>query len=198
MILEKDETPSYRSVTTGASNVGKTSLVARYHKNSFSPSIPNTIGVSYSDLKIWDPRVNIQMYDTAGEEQFRSLAPVYFRGAKGALLVFDVTNRKSFDEIRVWHEVLQNIVGDNVVMILVGNKCDSAVRAVTKEDGQKLAETFKCDYMETSAKDGYNVEQLFQKLGTKLLERFGNKPDDNVLNNRQHEVNQRRDYCSYC
>lgn len=120
--------------------VGKTSLVTKYVTKMNSTDISPTIGATFFNCRITldDIRVNMQVWDTAGQERFRSMAPMYYRGANAALLVFELTNYNSFVDIKTWISELQRTVVDQIVLTLVGNKCDLPERAVSKEEVLKV------------------------------------------------------------
>lgn len=116
--------------------VGKTSLITKYVHKVNSTDVAPTIGATFFNCRVTldDVRVNMQIWDTAGQERFRSMAPMYYRGANAALLVFDLTNYTSFQDIKTWITELQRTVVEQMVLTLVGNKCDLPERAVSKEE----------------------------------------------------------------
>lgn len=116
--------------------VGKTSLVTKYVTKTNPKELSPTIGASFFSCRITieDIRVNMQVWDTAGQEKFRSMAPMYYRGANAAILVFDLNNYSSFVDIKTWITELQRTVVDQIVMTLVGNKADLPERSVSKEE----------------------------------------------------------------
>jgi len=154
----------------GPSSSGKTSLLKRYVDDVFDPDdTSTTIGVDFREKKITKDKKNYRllMHDTAGQERFRTLTSSYYRNAHGILLVYDLTNRDSFLSIPRWFEEASTFAPPNAVRILVGNKKDrsSQQRAVTKQEGQELAEKNGCiAFIETSAKTRDHAKEAFEKL----------------------------------
>mmetsp|Transcript_1364 Transcript_1364/g.2476 ORF Transcript_1364/g.2476 Transcript_1364/m.2476 type:complete len:254 (+) Transcript_1364:1243-2004(+) len=159
----------------GDSGVGKTCLLLRYANDSFSPTFITTIGIDFKikNVDIDGKRIKLQIWDTAGQERFRTITTSYFRGAQGILLVYDVTDRRSFESIRNWVSQIQQHADVHVNKILVGNKCDMLdEKVVSTEEGQKLAKEFGIDFFECSAKNNINVEQAFIGLGRAVKNRL--------------------------
>jgi small GTP-binding protein len=161
-------------VIIGDSGVGKTNLLSRYTDHTFSQRHDITIGVEFS-IKIAsqnDKVFKIYVWDTAGQEVFNSITRNYYRGAVGCLIVYDITNRSSFNNIEKWVNDVKNYSqNDGIVMVLVGNKLDQQdARQVTTEEGQALAEKFKMRFVETSAKTGENVDHSFSNILEKICE----------------------------
>lgn len=159
----------------GDSGVGKTCLLLRYANDSFSPTFITTIGIDFKikNIEIDDKRVKLQIWDTAGQERFRTITTSYFRGAQGIVLVYDVTDRRSFESIRNWISQIQQHADVHVNKILVGNKCDMLdEKVVSTEEGQKLASEFGMEFWETSAKNDINVEQSFHSIAKSVKDRL--------------------------
>jgi len=154
--------------------VGKTCLLLQYANASFSPNFISTIGIDFKikHSTIDGKRIKLQIWDTAGQERFRTITTSYFRGAQGIMLVYDVTDRKTFLSIRSWVAQIQMHADVNVNKILIGNKCDkSDERSVTYEEGEELAKEFGIGFIETSAKTNYNVDKAFVTIGTAVKDR---------------------------
>ena len=154
-------------LTIGDSAVGKTCLLMRYANDTFSPSFITTIGidfkVKYADVD--GRRIKLQLWDTAGQERFRSITSSYFRGAQGAILVYDVTNPDSFQHVLGWLEDLDKAGIKKECVFLVANKIDvEGQRLVGAEAGAALAAKYKLRYFECSAKTGAGVEELFERV----------------------------------
>mmetsp|Transcript_14655 Transcript_14655/g.20919 ORF Transcript_14655/g.20919 Transcript_14655/m.20919 type:complete len:206 (+) Transcript_14655:145-762(+) len=159
----------------GDSGVGKTCLLLRYANDSFSPTFITTIGIDFKikNIDIDDKRVKLQIWDTAGQERFRTITTSYFRGAQGIVLVYDVTDRRSFESIRNWISQIQQHADVHVNKILVGNKCDMLdEKVVSSEEGQKLAKEFGMEFWESSAKNNVNVEQGFLSIARSVKDRL--------------------------
>ena len=151
----------------GDSGVGKTSLLTRFADGTFQPIGIPTIGV---DFKIQEVTVDglifkLQIWDTAGQERFRNITTTYYRGCHGVLLCFDVTKRESFENLDMWLTELQRHAPPDVVIILVGNKCDLVEgRKVSTEEGQQYADKIGATFVETSAKTNHKVEEAMVSL----------------------------------
>jgi len=159
----------------GDSGVGKTCLLLRYANESFSPTFITTIGIDFKikNMEIEGKRVKLQIWDTAGQERFRTITTSYFRGAQGIVLVYDVTDRRSFESIRNWISQIQQHADVHVNKILVGNKCDMLdEKVVTTEEGEKLASEFGMQFFETSAKTDVNVEHSFHSIAKSVKDRL--------------------------
>eukprot|EP00512_Aurantiochytrium_limacinum_P004059 CAMPEP_0171495444 /NCGR_PEP_ID=MMETSP0958-20121227/6149_1 /TAXON_ID=87120 /ORGANISM="Aurantiochytrium limacinum, Strain ATCCMYA-1381" /LENGTH=216 /DNA_ID=CAMNT_0012029435 /DNA_START=433 /DNA_END=1083 /DNA_ORIENTATION=+ len=170
----------------GDSGVGKTCLLLRYANDSFSPTFITTIGIDFKikTIQLDDKTIKLQIWDTAGQERFRTITTSYFRGAQGILLVYDVTDRGSFDNIANWMGQISNHAESNISKVLIGNKADvdPSERVVSTEEGQKLAQEFGIDnFFEASAKQDINVKQAFEAVAKHVKDRLlqdgsNNKP----------------------
>ncbi|XP_028280929.1 ras-related protein Rab-42b [Parambassis ranga] len=167
----------FRIIMLGDSTVGKSSLLKRYTEDLFLESINQTVGVDfYVHFLEVEPgvRVKLQFWDTAGQERFRSVTRSYYRNSVGGLLVFDMTNRDSFDHIKEWHaEVCERVQPHKVLFILVGQKSDQEThgeRVVSREEAQKLAGQLGMPYVEASAKTGHNVKESFELLTRRVYQ----------------------------
>lgn len=154
----------------GESAVGKSCLLMRFAEDKFTDSFLTTIGIDFKvrHVEINDTKVKLQIWDTAGQEKFRTITKAYYRGAHGILLVFDVTVRESFDQTRMWMNSIKENMTDPVTVVLVGNKCDMQ-RMVSTEEGAAMAKEFGVEYFETSAKEGTNVETTFMHLAERIM-----------------------------
>lgn len=167
----QDEQP-LKILVIGESAVGKSCLLLRYTDNKFQETFMTTIGVDFKTkyLDIDGNRVKLQIWDTAGQEKFRSITKAYYRGAHGILVVFDISRRDTFNQTRMWIDSIKDASTDSIDVILIGNKCDLE-RAVTREEAEDLAAQYKIRYFETSAKDNTNVAEAFQYLATEAYHR---------------------------
>jgi len=161
----------YKLVFLGDQNVGKTSIITRFMYDNFDKNYQATIGIDFLSKTMYldDRTVRLQLWDTAGQERFRSLIPSYIRDSSVAVVVYDITNSASFLNTSKWIEDVRNERGDDVLIVLVGNKTDMADRrAVSVEEGEDKARSDGIMFMETSAKAGYNIKQLFKKIAVSL------------------------------
>ncbi|KAK2385670.1 Ras-related protein RABA6b [Trifolium repens] len=163
----------FKAVLIGDSGVGKSNMLSRFAKDEFRLDSKPTIGVefAYRNIRVKDKLIKAQIWDTAGQERFRAITSSYYRGALGALLVYDITRRSSYESVGRWLVELREFGGEDMVVILVGNKCDlGESREVEEEEGKEFAETEGLCFMETSALKNLNVEQVFLQMITKILE----------------------------
>uniref|UniRef100_A0A8D0BCK3 RAB42, member RAS onco family n=1 Tax=Salvator merianae TaxID=96440 RepID=A0A8D0BCK3_SALMN len=171
----------FRILLLGDSTVGKTSLLRRYTERCFVPAPCPTVGVEfYSRMMELPPgiRVKLQLWDTAGQERFRCITRSFYRNAVGVLLVFDMTNRRSFENIFDWYNEVTNVM-DKVVFLLVGHKSDlHCVNRVTVEEAEGLAMSLGTRFIETSAKDNVNVDLAFETMANAVYEALRQKEID--------------------
>ncbi|KAG3087391.1 hypothetical protein PI124_g10986 [Phytophthora idaei] len=164
--------PVNKIVLLGNSGVGKTNLISRLHKGEFNEEFTSTVGVEFLThaVKVDDVDVKAQIWDTAGQERFHAMMSTYYRKAAGALLVFDVGNRASLLDVERWLDQLLNVAEPGLHATLVGNKCDLPAdkRAVTAEEARQFAAEHHMAYIETSAKTGQNVNEVFRDIITAI------------------------------
>ena len=158
----------YKVLLLGDSTVGKTCFLMRYTDNTFQEIHMSTIGLDYR-LKTMTlnsgKQVKVQIWDTAGQDRFRAITKNYYKGAHGIILIYDVTNQITFDNVTNWITQIKEEASDKVTIFLDGNKIDDEKnRKVNTEEGEKLAQDFKLKFYETSAKIGTNVEATFKSL----------------------------------
>ncbi|KAJ6767974.1 hypothetical protein OIU74_021779 [Salix koriyanagi] len=155
--------------------VGKSCLLLRFSDGSFTTSFITTIGIDFKirTIELDGKRIKLQIWDTAGQERFRTITTAYYRGAMGILLVYDVTDESSFNNIRNWIRNIEQHASDNVNKILVGNKADmdESKRAVPTSKGQALADEYGIKFFETSAKTNLNVEEVFFSIARDIKQR---------------------------
>eukprot|EP01119_Soliformovum_irregulare_P007161 TRINITY_DN19560_c0_g1_i1.p1 TRINITY_DN19560_c0_g1~~TRINITY_DN19560_c0_g1_i1.p1 ORF type:complete len:229 (-),score=61.98 TRINITY_DN19560_c0_g1_i1:106-792(-) len=159
----------------GDSGVGKSCLLLRFSDDSFTPSFITTIGIDFKirTVDLEGKRIKLQIWDTAGQERFRTITTAYYRGAMGILLVYDVTDEKSFANIRNWVRNIEQHASENVNKILIGNKCDLVdKKVVDTSKGKSLAEEYGIKFLETSAKNSVNVEDAFISLARDIKKRL--------------------------
>ncbi|KAI4799470.1 hypothetical protein KUCAC02_016892, partial [Chaenocephalus aceratus] len=147
------------TILVGDSGVGKTSLLVQFDQGKF---IPGSFSATNKVVTVDDAKVKLQIWDTAGQERFRSVTHAYYRDAHALLLLYDISSRTSFDNIRAWLTEIHEYAQSDVVIMLLGNKADmSSDRAIRREEGERLAREYSVPFMETSAKTGVNVDLAF-------------------------------------
>ena len=167
----------YKVLLLGDSSVGKTCFLLRYCDKSFQDAHLSTIGLDYrlKTLTLKNKKsIKLQIWDTAGEDRFRAITKNYYKGANGIILIYDVTNLQTYENVKNWITQIREEANPNVIIYLAGNKIDipEESRAVKTSDGQKIADEYQLPFKETSAKDGMNVNEIFQELVEKIDEVF--------------------------
>ena len=200
---EEDDDKKYdyifKLILIGSSGVGKTSILQRYIQKIFNDDYTCTIGVDFfmKSMKIDDKLIKLQLWDTAGTEKFKSITTGYYRGANAAFIVFDLTSRKSFENVSEWIENYYKYSNPDYErhVILIGNKSDlKNERIITENEIDDFVKLNKIKYFETSAKNGENIEDTFLFIAEKLMkdadekgilynEKSGNINDQNLKNN---------------
>ncbi|KAG4304752.1 hypothetical protein PORY_001805 [Pneumocystis oryctolagi] len=168
----------------GDSGVGKSCLLLRFSEDSFTPSFITTIGIDFKirTIELDGKRIKLQIWDTAGQERFRTITTAYYRGAMGILLVYDITDEKSFNNVKLWVSNIQQYASENVNKILVGNKCDwEERRVISEEQGQNLAQEYGIPFLETSAKSNINVDNVFFSLARDIKKRLVDAQGNRLL-----------------
>ena len=170
-------------ITLGDSHVGKSSLIVKYIDNKFSNAYMSTIGfdLKHKQINLKDgTEAKIMIYDTAGQERFKSLAANYIKKANGILLVYDIADHSTFENIGMWMESITEEKGDKLPIVLVGNKADlEDERQVSYKEGKDLAENKGFHFYETSCKNGANVTECFLDLAELVYEKSGKKLSQN-------------------
>ena len=170
----------FKIILIGDSGVGKTNILSRYTNNYFSDSSKSTVGVELG-CKIEEvngTKVKIQVWDTAGQERYKSITKTYYKGAKGALIVYDISRKESFLNVDKWIGDLKEFGEEDVCVIIVGNKCDlEDFRQVSTDEVSKKAEQYSVGFCETSALSAKNIDTAFQMLIKKVSEKIPNMND---------------------
>jgi Ras-related protein Rab-35 len=162
----------FKLLIIGDSGVGKSSLLLRFAENVFSGTFISTIGVDFKvrTVNIDDQRIRLQIWDTAGQERFRTITSTFYRGTQGVIVVYDVTRMDSFTNVKRWLEEIENNCDPAVQKVLVGNKNDrDDCKCVETSVAKKFADDLHISFLETSAKDNCNVEELFMSLTRQVL-----------------------------
>jgi len=169
----------FKVVLLGEGRVGKTSVVLRFCRGTFTEGQPPTIQASCLErsLRLGDRTINLVIWDTAGQERFHALGPIYYRDADAALLAFDITDMDSFWRMQGWVRELRKMVGSEIILTIAGNKLDlERQRVVSKQEAQEYAESCSATYHEISAKLGTGVDEMFGTMGKRLLQRRSAAP----------------------
>ncbi|XP_061167334.1 ras-related protein Rab-37-like isoform X6 [Saccostrea echinata] len=171
-----------KTILVGDSGVGKTSLLVQFDQGKFQAgSFSATVGIGFTNkvVDVDGTKVKLQIWDTAGQERFRSITRAYYRDANALLLLYDVSNKASFDNIRAWLGEINEYAQEDVVIMLLGNKADMTTeRVIRTEDGERLANEYNVAFMETSAKTGMNVDLAFMAVAKDLKMKKTRKPTD--------------------
>ncbi len=163
----------FKILIIGDSSVGKSNLLLRFSDNIFHDTFLPTIGVDFKirNVTVGDKSIKLNIWDTAGQERFKTITAAYYKGAHGIILVFDITDRDTFNNISSWLGEIRKHAGPNVVRLLVGNKCDlDSDRKVTQREAKEFAESQGMTYIETSAKARINVDEAFMTLTKQVYE----------------------------
>ncbi|KAJ8581009.1 GTPase [Rhizopogon salebrosus TDB-379] len=161
----------FKVVLIGDSNVGKSNLLSRFTRNEFNVDSKSTIGVEFAtrSINVDSKTVKAQIWDTAGQERYRAITSAYYRGAVGALLVYDIAKHGTYVNVMRWLKELRDHADSNIVIMLVGNKSDlKHLRAVPTEEARSFAAENELSFIETSALDASNVESAFQTILTDI------------------------------
>uniref|UniRef100_A0A6N2LNL4 Uncharacterized protein n=1 Tax=Salix viminalis TaxID=40686 RepID=A0A6N2LNL4_SALVM len=173
----------FKLLLIGDSGVGKSCLLLRFADDSYIESYISTIGVDFKIRTVEQDgkTIKLQIWDTAGQERFRTITSSYYRGAHGIIVVYDVTDQESFNNVKQWLNEIDRYASDNVNKLLVGNKSDlTANKVVSYETAKAFADEIGIPFMETSAKDATNVEQAFMAMAAEIKD----SSEDSLLNKR--------------
>lgn len=199
--MDEDILATLKILIIGESGVGKSSLLLRFTDDLFDPQLSATIGVDFKvkTLSIDGNKTKLAIWDTAGQERFRTLTPSYYRGAQGAILVYDVTSRDTFSKLDVWLSELETFANKpDIVKMLVANKIDKPNREVSKEEGLKFARKHSMLFIEASAKTKEGVQIAFEELVEKILQTPGLWENRSTGLNVNNMGQAPTGSCSYC
>lgn len=190
----------FKILLIGDTNVGKSCLLLRFADDTYTGSFISTIVVDFKirTIEVDHKIIKLQIWDTAGQERFRTITSSYYRGAHGIIVVYDVTDKESFNHVPEWLNEIEKYACENVNKLLFGNKSDlTAKRVVSTEQGKEFAESQGIEFLETSAKEATNVEQAFLTLATQIKTRMTSTTDgtrSSVKLNKRKEIPE----TSYC
>lgn len=195
----------FKLLLIGDSGVGKTSILFKFSEDTFSPAFISTIGIDFKirTIEVDGKKIKLQVWDTAGQERFRTITTAYYRGAMGIMLVYDVSNLKSFENISNWIRNIEMHATQDVELMILGNKCDIAdKRQVSKEKGEQLALQHNIKFMETSAKATVNIEEAFTTLARDIKLKMEKRMNDSNLNRgyqlSNNDASKRRTRFGFC
>lgn len=166
----------FKLLLIGDSGVGKSCLLLRFADDTYTESYISTIGVDFKirTIELENKTIKLQIWDTAGQERFRTITSSYYRGAHGIIVVYDVTDQESFNNVKQWLQEIDRYACDNVNKLLVGNKCDLTTKKVVDyTTAKEYADTLNIPFLETSAKNSTNVEQAFMTMAAEIKNRMG-------------------------
>ena len=193
--IDNDNEESVKVVLIGESGVGKTSIISQFTKGIFNPDLMSTNGATFStkkkEFKESNKILSFEIWDTAGQEKYRSLAKMFFKDAAVALIVYDVTSKKSFEEIKAyWMDLVKENGPKKVIMYIVGNKTDLSDQEVVNEDeARAFAENENVNFWLTSAKNSTGIDELFNEIGNQYLSPdFNNNEEIKQRKMRKNEV----------
>ncbi|KAM0891083.1 hypothetical protein ACQ4PT_026631 [Festuca glaucescens] len=169
----------FKLLLIGDSSVGKSCLLLRFADDAYVDTYISTIGVDFKirTVELDGKSVKLQIWDTAGQERFRTITSSYYRGAHGIIIVYDVTDRESFNNVKQWLSEIDRYASDSVCKLLVGNKCDLVdSKVVDTEEAKAFAESLGMTFLETSAKESINVETAFLTMSSEIKKRTASQP----------------------
>ncbi|KQK08120.1 hypothetical protein BRADI_2g39760v3 [Brachypodium distachyon] len=164
----------FKLLLIGDSSVGKSCLLLRFADDAYVDTYISTIGVDFKirTVELDGKSVKLQIWDTAGQERFRTITSSYYRGAHGIIIVYDVTDMESFNNVKQWLSEIDRYASDSVCKLLVGNKCDLVdSKVVDTEEAKALADSLGMTFLETSAKESINVEKAFLTMSSEIKKR---------------------------
>ena len=173
---EEDYEMMIKIILIGDSAVGKTNIMSKYLKGEFKENTKATVGVEFGSklFKIDNHNIKAQIWDTAGQENYKAVTGAYYKGSKGAFVVYDVTRKETFESADRWINDLKVTADPKINIILIGNKSDlEDKREVLKEQGEEKAKSFDCAFLETSALKGDNIDKGFEMMVNEIFKKYG-------------------------
>ena len=175
-ITKKNNSIECKIILLGKNNVGKTSLILQYSSNIFQEELASTIGAEYisKDLFFNDQKLTLNIWDTSGQERYRSLSKIYFKNSHIIILVYDITSKESFNDIiNFWYNYVTENLGNNLIYAIVANKSDLYLNEqVSHEEGENYAKKINAFYFETSAKNNEGINEMFSLVGKTFLDNY--------------------------
>ena len=187
----------YKILLLGDESAGKTCFFLRYYDKTFKEIYSPTTGLDYrsKSMKLKSGKnIKLQIWDTPGQERFSAITKIFYKKSQGIILIYDVTNRKTFENVKQFISQIREEVSDNVIIYIVANKIDMEDgRIIDEEEGKKLAEEFGVPHIETSAKIGINVDETFEDLAERIDKIFGNiKIEITVVSSRSFNMKKKK------
>ena len=161
----------FKILIIGDSSVGKSNILLRYTDNIFHDTFLPTIGVDFKvrQIELLNKKIKLNIWDTAGQERFKTITATYYKGSLGIILVFDITEPESFENINMWMGEVAKHASSNVVKLLIGNKCDlEEKRKVSREEAEEFAKSHNIKYIECSAKSDVNIKEAFDEISKQI------------------------------
>ena len=164
-----DSAKSFKVLILGDMAVGKTCFLVRFCEGKFEQSMMSTIGIDFRNKYLMHEgqKIELELWDTAGQERFRSITKNYFKGTDGIILLYDITNRTTYSNVKTWMMSIEDMLNiKDLAVVICGNKCDCSEeeRTVSKEEGEKIANQYKVKFLETSSKSDINIKETFIEL----------------------------------
>ena len=176
-MAEEEYEMMVKVILIGDSAVGKTNIMSKYLKNQFIEDSKATVGVEFGSklFTINGHNIKAQIWDTAGQEKYKAITGAYYKGSKGAFVVYDITKKDTFESVDKWINDLKSTGDPKMTIIIIGNKVDlEHKRGVLKEQGEEKAKSFGCAFLETSAFSGDNIEKGFEMMISEIFKKYGN------------------------
>ena len=185
-MAEEEYEMMVKVIIIGDSSVGKTNIMSKYLKNQFQENSKATVGVEFGAklFNINGHKIKAQIWDTAGQEKYKAITGAYYKGSKGAFVVYDITRKDTFESIDRWINDLKSTGDPKLNIMIIGNKCDlDHRREVSKEQGEEKSKSFGCAFLETSALSGDNIEKGFEMMISEIFKKYEkeNADDDDLI-----------------
>ena len=193
-MLNRDYDHIFKIITLGESGIGKTSLITRFAHDIFEENRVPTIVVDFliKVLDIENKIIKIQLWDICGSERIRIVSPIYYRRTNGAIVAYDISDKRSFDQVKFWVNEVKKYSEIKTNIVIVGTKCDILDREVTEEEGKKLADELGVKYFETSAKTGYNVNEAYNFLIKNIIDKYKNYESEKIELRRGNKIDKKK------